>query len=438
MRIKDLISMGLRNLWRRKTRTFLTVLGVLIGSSAILLMVSLGLGQERAFQKSLEMFGNIRIIEVDPYGMWNPETGENSEAPELNDQALKMIEEIEGVEAVLGMLSAYVEMQAGKYMGGASVMGVDLDQLETFQYKVSQGRLPEITDKNALVVGASFKDMFYDPRARQWQPVTIDFTQTKLKGSVNGSYDQKGNKKRTTAFMVVGTLQSSGSNDYMVFMDKMALSQLIEADKKKYPTGEKKPTKKDTGPTYERAQVLCESIDDVVVVHETLKGMGFGAYSPIEYVEHEKQKMQMQQMVLGGIGAVSLLIAAIGITNTMIMAIYERTKEIGVMKVLGCDVWDIMKLFLFEAAIIGLIGGVIGVGVSLVGSDIINQINAGMQSGFEMGYGVSEEMLEISYIPVWLMTTSLVFSTCVGVLSGLLPAYRATRLSALEAIRNDG
>ena len=136
------------------------------------------------------------------------------------------------------------------------------------------------------------------------------------------------------------------------------------------------------------------------------------------------------QAVLGGIGAVSLFVAAIGITNTMMMSIYERTKEIGVMKVLGCDLRNIRSLFLMEAGFIGLIGGIIGLGLSFAISAVINKL---AQSSQDMMLGGGS----ISFIPVWLMGLSLVFAILVGMIAGFFPARRAMKLSPLAAIRNE-
>lgn len=133
------------------------------------------------------------------------------------------------------------------------------------------------------------------------------------------------------------------------------------------------------------------------------------------------------QAVLGGIGAVSLFVAAIGITNTMMMSIYERTKEIGVMKVLGCDLRNIRSLFLMEAGFIGFIGGVIGLILSFSISAVINKIAQSAQ----------EYMQGISYIPLWLVFLSLLFAVLVGMVAGFFPARRAMKLSPLAAIRNE-
>ena len=134
----------------------------------------------------------------------------------------------------------------------------------------------------------------------------------------------------------------------------------------------------------------------------------------------------------------SLLVAAIGIANTMMMSVYERTREIGVMKVLGASLRDIRLLFLIEAAGIGFIGGVLGILGSLLASAGLNS-PAGVEllaPALGVGGGISTSTLTMSVIPLWLAGTTLVFATVIGTVAGLLPAHRATRLSALDAIRS--
>ena len=146
-----------------------------------------------------------------------------------------------------------------------------------------------------------------------------------------------------------------------------------------------------------------------------------------------QETSNMLQLILGGIGAVSLLVSAIGIANTMVMSIYERTKEIGVMKVLGCLVTDIRKLFLFEASIIGFLGGGFGLAFSYGISYVLNKYapQIGESLGIYSGY-------DISVIPVWLAVAALIFSVVIGVISGLYPAIKATRIKAIEAMRTEG
>ncbi|MGB4648542.1 MAG: FtsX-like permease family protein, partial [Acetivibrionales bacterium] len=165
-----------------------------------------------------------------------------------------------------------------------------------------------------------------------------------------------------------------------------------------------------------------------------IKNMGYGTYSLLDILKSMQETSATMQAVLGGIGAISLFVAAIGITNTMVMSIYERTREIGVMKVLGCMLSDIRNLFLFEAALIGFIGGLLGIGFSYGASVLLNRYAGGLFGGGYY-YGGSDSI--VSLIPPWLAVAALAFATLVGIISGFMPARRAMKLSALEAIRTE-
>ena len=168
-----------------------------------------------------------------------------------------------------------------------------------------------------------------------------------------------------------------------------------------------------------------ENVNEVLA---TIKDMGFEGYSEAEWIQQTEQELMIIQAVLGGIGAVAMLVAAISIANTMMMSTYERTKEIGVMKVLGCSLGNIRALFLAEAAFIGFLGGSIGLVISYILSAVCNNILPQA-----MGYGDAN----ISLIPWWLAIMAVVFASFVGIVAGFFPAQRATKLSPLAAIRNE-
>jgi ABC-type antimicrobial peptide transport system permease subunit len=183
---------------------------------------------------------------------------------------------------------------------------------------------------------------------------------------------------------------------------------------------------------YQQINVKVNDMKNVQVVQDAIKAMGHEAYSLNDQLESMKKTAGIIQAVLGGIGAISLLVAAIGITNTMVMSIYERTKEIGVMKVIGASLKDIKRLFLFESALIGLLGGLLGVAFSYLLSFLVNKFGGAFGNFF--GTGVDSK---ISIIPIWLVFAAMAFSTLIGVISGYYPARRAMNLSALEAIRTE-
>ena len=179
---------------------------------------------------------------------------------------------------------------------------------------------------------------------------------------------------------------------------------------------------------YSELIVNAEDRSMVEDVMKTINDMGYTTYSNQEWIEQVESEFRIIEAVLGGIGAISLLVAAIGIANTMMMSTYERTKEIGVMKVLGCSLGNIRFLFLSEAAFIGFFGGILGLAFSFILSCLINMILPGMM---EM------DGIRISVIPLWLALISVVFSTIIGMVAGFFPAQRATKLSPLAAIRNE-
>lgn len=184
---------------------------------------------------------------------------------------------------------------------------------------------------------------------------------------------------------------------------------------------------------YNNVMVYVKSINDVQDVSDAIREMGFQTSSLSDWLEAMKEQSRMIQAVLGGIGAISLFVAALGITNTMIMSIYERTKEIGVMKVIGANLPDIRRMFLLEAGLIGFFGGLLGVIVSFIISFMMNTVLYGFISNILGGMSGSS----ISIIPWWMAAGGLAFATLIGVISGYSPARRAMRLSALESLRNE-
>ena len=217
-------------------------------------------------------------------------------------------------------------------------------------------------------------------------------------------------------------------------MKTSRLTPKLKALEQKYYkiSGEKAP---DTT-NYDEVRVKCVDAASVAAVQQAITDMGFQCSSMEDTRKYFDEQLTMIQTMLGGLAAISLFVAAIGIANTMVMSIYERTKEIGVMKVLGAELGAIRAMFLTESAMIGLIGGVVGVGLSFLISYLLNNVpivaNLLASLGLSFGNGGA-----VSIIPWWLVLLAMVFSMMVGVVFGFIPANRAVKISALEAIRHD-
>ena len=184
---------------------------------------------------------------------------------------------------------------------------------------------------------------------------------------------------------------------------------------------------------YDQFIVLVDETKNVQDVEKQIRALGYNTDSSMSYLTEMQEQSKFLRTILGAIGIIAFFVAALSITNTMIMSIYERTREIGVMKVLGCRVRDVRSMFLVEAGIIGLVGGIFGVFLSYGAAALLNYL--GKDSGGILGYSTGGA--NISVIPPWLSLVALALACCVGIVSGLYPAIRATRLPALEALKNE-
>lgn len=439
----DLVTMTLKNLLRRKIRTMLTVTGVLIGTASIIIMVSIGIGMNEGFKAELARMGSLNIINVRPasQGMYmapdeggGPARGQ-SEQQKLDEQAVALFAAIPEVEAVVPFIEVSGKLVAGKYQAHTSIQGVEPGQMDKLNLTVREGRLLQNGDDLNMLFGAEITNFFHNPSARQYAPAEIDLMKDRLTLSLDMSYgesrggDSGGKSPKAYTVKATGILEGGNyENDYNVFMPLESLKKLV----REYNRGRKQneTIKIDE---YSKIMVKVKDINDVQMVQQQIKDQGFYADSLTDILTAMQKTAAGIQKVLGVIGAVSLLIAAIGITNTMVMSIYERTREIGVMKVIGASLGDIRKLFLLESGMIGFFGGVIGIVFSYGVSYLLNT------TGFVLfeTWGMQGGTGNTSIIPLWLAASALAFTSLIGLLSGYYPARRAMNLSALEAIKKE-
>jgi putative ABC transport system permease protein len=464
----DLIRLALKNFMRRKTRSILTILGVIIGTASIVVMISLGIGMNESFKQSLKNMGSLNVIDVNPYYIPENATGMVSvDEKKLDDVAIAKIAAIDGVEAVTPYLNANLKIVSGKYSLQANIVGIDPDAMEAFDFKVGSGRLLSKEDTSALVFGCQTPYSFMNPRSsgrrggmmffgggfgRNGSEVEkpdplVDVLVDKMIMTFDWSYGERKsvgsfanpqvNSKPPKLYKAqgVGILEESQDYDkaYTVYMNIDYLKKLVKEYNKSQSSAAGGRAYKQETDSYQQVKVKAKNIDVVESIQKKINEMGYGTNSLGDMLKNMQKQSATMQAVLGGIGAISLFVAALGITNTMIMSIYERTREIGVMKVLGCLLSDIRNMFLFEAGVIGFSGGIAGLLFSYGASYVLNKFAGGLFGG---GRAPGEENI-ISVIPVWLALAALGFATLVGLISGFMPARRAMKLSALEAIKSE-
>ncbi len=445
MNNKDLIDLCLRNLLRRRTRTLLAVVGVIVGTCAIVVMMSIGFGLSDSYQEQIASYGNLHMITVRSSGGGGMMQQMKDAKGVINEKALKDMAKMEGVGAVTPVISEYLVIGAGKKITQVEVVGVRTEVLEKFNYKVLEGgRLLNSTDKYELLFGNQVPNWFQDPKSNEWssEPLNV-MTVKKLIITGDESYGQKkqnteeeeGQKITYKEYetRAVGVLENPDDDSaYCVYMNIDALEDIEKEIKK----ARKESTFSTGAKTYEQALVYVTDINDSAKISKDLRDQGYQTSSPSDWLESMKETAKMIQGILGGIGGISLLVAALGIANTMMMSIYERTKEIGVMKVIGANLRDIRKMFLLEAGLIGFIGGAVGLVFSFIVSLLMNTVLKDIISmalgSIGGGYGST-----ISRIPLWLAAAAVIFATAIGVMAGYYPAKRAMNLSALESLRNE-
>lgn len=474
MRWSDLLRMSASSLKRRRLRTFLTVLGVVIGTASIVVMISLGLGLQQSMYEEVEQSGGTTSLTVtgqQGYGMGSVYIGTSGMEEEqsekyITDDVIEELRSLQYVKSAEPVINVQGIALKGNYEGNLDIYGMSPSALADLKLDLEPGgRLPDADSQELeLVYGNAVIMNFYDRNSGKgyWdgEIPDIDLKNDKLflildqdtyyqsrntdvmAGSAAGETTENGGNKGGPKFakkyvvqacgVIAGGAETYNANSYSVFCDINRLKEYLEREfRGRAIPGQ--PTTQSGKPyskfVYSSAKLQADDMEHVEELSSTIRSMGYNVSSNIEYINAMKSQFAMVQAVLGGIGAVSLLVAAIGIANTMLMSIYERTKEIGVMKVIGCSLKNIGEMFLLEAGFIGLAGGLIGNIISLLMSAGINAVasGSGMVSG---GSG-------ISYIPVWLMLLSMGFAVLVGMAAGFFPAVRAMKLSPLAAIRSE-
>ncbi len=437
---RDLLALCWGNLRRRKTRTALSVIGVVVGVFAIVVMVSIGFGLSESFSRQIESYGNLHTIQI--YNWGSGVTDANGQQIALDDKTIDKIGKIKGVTGATPILNSDLNIGAGHFKTQASIQGIRPDIMEKLGYEVEAGRLLNGGDKYSLVFGKNVTYRFYDPRKQEsanWNadtaPVDVMIEKIIITGDWNYMTRDEGTgdvKYEQFEAKAVGIL--AGENDesaYNVYMDIDSLREIMEKNQR--AEGQTVSTKK----TYDQALVYVEDINLVSDICDTIKdSYGFQTYSLNDLLKQMQKTMSTIQLVLGGIGAISLLVAAIGIANTMVMSVYERTREIGVMKVIGASLTDIKKMFLIEAGMIGFLGGVFGLALSFLVSTLMNTVLMPIFSGVIGGIAGGESSV-ISVIPWWVAVGALAFAAFIGVISGYVPANRAMNLSVLESLKNE-
>jgi len=444
MKFSDLFRLVINNLNRRKARVGLTAIGVVIGTAAVVILVSLAIGLQMNATEQLYGIGDLSQIYVMPsYGgdvyASGPVMGgggggggvdtSNSDILLLTNSAVDDLRALPNVQSVVPReyLQPGLMLTYKKLMGYSSIYGVGTNDLIDLGLQAQQGTTA--LTRTGVVIGYQVAQNFSDPNLKPGQeiPLPPDLYDQQIQITLF-KYDNEGAEIRKNYSMhVTGVLEESGSEaDWSIYMPLELVKSMNE-----WGMGMRINYNK-TG--YNEVIVKVSDVEKTLEVRDQIIAMGFQANTMLDFVQGINNFYKVLQVVLGGVGAIALLVAAIGIANTMAMSILERTREIGLMKAVGATNRDVLTIFLGEAAGIGFIGGVGGVLVGWLAGQALNVIavvylaqQAAAQGGMPPSVAV--------YTPLWLPVFVLLFSIFIGMVSGLYPALRAATMIPVLALK---
>lgn len=404
--IKDYFLLASRGIIKRGIRSWLTMLGIFIGIAAIVSLISLGSGMQNAITGQFANLGSDKLTVTAKSSGYNM-PGQGVAIPLTNDDA-EAIKNINGVDDVITRILEPSKVEINKIIDYRAVASIPEDDkqfrilIDNMNIKVEKGRLIKSTDTSGVMVTY---DYYKDNNV---------FKKKLIPGDTVLIRDKR--------FSVVGLVAKTGNPlmDSAIVMMENPLRDLI---------GEK-----------DRVDIMLVvvskglDINDIAVkIEKVLRKRrnvdegkeDFNVQTPKELFETVGTILNVVNIILIGIAAISLVVGGIGIMNTMYTSVVERTKQIGIMKAIGARNSSILTLYLIESGLLGTVGGIVGVigGIALSQTVVFFAKNAGIT------------LLEANYSP-WLIIGALLFSFLVGVLSGVLPARQASKLNPVDALRS--
>ena len=406
--------MAFHSLVKRRLRSWLTILGIVIGVAAVVALVSIGEGFEKSIEDQLGGFGGDLIF-VSPQhtrGGQNfgggPTVGDDFTtggviSGNLTENDLRQVKYIQGIYVATGLLNRPAKIKVGAETADINVQGADPAVQKVFStILLEEGRYLLAGDDRVAVVGYNVGNVLFKDKLKLNSAILV-----------NGQ-----------SVRVVGIFKQSGpaapTDDLVVLPMVTARRIFSDFPKEQYSSFAIKVS--EGADPDEIAKTIEKRL--LVAHHVTPDTQDFTVMTSKSVLETIGQILNSTKLFLGGIAAISLLVGGIGIANTMFMSVLERTRQIGILKALGATNAEVMKLFLTESGIMGLFGGIFGV---LLGYGVSTLLSG-------LSFGPGSEGLQTVVTPA-LAIYSVSFAVLIGILSGILPARKAAKLQPIEALR---
>ncbi|MGE5327567.1 MAG: ABC transporter permease [Deltaproteobacteria bacterium] len=449
MKAGDLSELAMRNLREAVLRNSLTTLGVAVGVASLVAMLSLGVGLQQLANQRLERSGLFNAIFVTPrselqrFGRRRQQQEEQppptGDSRALDEAARQEIAKLANVTEVYPQIRFATEVRYGDKSFPTLVAGVPPSARSDGAFEGVQGRFFSGDKADEAILQIEFaKEITKAPDSALGQELVLRYPERQTLGSAGAGSNPGGESAGFTVVLrekklrIIGIISTEpeggfgGIGHSRVFIP-MSVAETLRiaqaSDLREMMRGQ------NSAANYGSLTVRVKSPKEVEGVEAAIKKMGFAAFSLLDTTRNLRLFFSVFDLLLGIFGSLALVVATLGIVNTLVMAILERRREIGILKALGAADRDVKQLFFAEAGVMGLIGGIFGVGFGwLIGRALTFGTNV---------YLKRQELpsVQISSVPWWLVAGGIAFAVAVSLIAGMYPASRAAKLDPVEALR---
>ena len=448
MKTRDLADLALRNLSEALLRNALTTLGVAVGVASLVAMLSLGVGLQQLASKRLSQSGLFDTIFVTPKNSFRGMGRPQREAPPVNppraldEDARTEIAKLPAVIEVYPQIRFFTEVRFQNKPYATVVVGMPDSSKNSGSFDGMQGRFFSSPTANEAILQVEFaKELSENPGVLVGQELVLRYAERQAlapnvadspgnAGELSGGFSVVPKELRLQIVGVVETEPAAGYGGYgnaRVLMPLNTAATLRAAQ-----VNDLRDIVRDSNAgktTYPSLSVRATSPSRVETLEASIKTLGFNTFSLLDASKSLRTFFSVFDLLLGIFGSLALAVATLGIVNTLVMAILERRREIGILKALGAADSDVQQLFFFEAGVMGFLGGVLGVLFGwLLGRALTFGTNVYLQRQ-------NLNPIELSSVPWWLVLAALVFAVLVSLAAGLYPASRAAKLNPVDALR---
>jgi len=451
MKPRDLTDLAFRNLRESILRNALTTLGVAVGVASFVAIISIGVGLQQLASKRLSESGLFDTIIVTPKtdlrGMGRPQPEPESDKPPrpLDEDARKEFEKLPNVIEVYPQIRFFTEIRFNNKPYATVVAGMPDSSRNSGSFDGMNGRFFSSTTADEAILQIEFaKELSDQPSSLIGQDLILRYAERQAIPSATTGTESSDNSSASPGggfsivpkelrLKIVGIVEAEPAAGYGGYGNARLLMPLDTASTlRAAQVNDLRDIVRDSSSaktTYASLSVRAKSPSQVQSIEDSIKQMGFRAFSLLDASKSLRIFFTVFDLLVGIFGSLALAVATLGIVNTLVMAILERRREIGVLKALGASDSDVRQLFFVEAGVMGFLGGIIGIGFGWILSRVMT---------FGTNYYLHRQNLnpiQLTSVPWWLALAALAIAVLVSLAAGLYPASRAAKLNPVDALR---